>query len=287
MRPAATGLLSGADVDPVTGGLLSIAQLQLVLRARRRPDPSADRLPGTRGPTQTVDPAPARAAHLPWTAGLVARRSVVVMAAHPGAGCSTVALAIADAAARMAEVQLVECAPAACSGLAAAAHAELGVTDGGWRRGRRGRVMISRPADGVPGVPPEVGPGVPEVLVVDVGTHDLAPIEGAVPVLVCHASVPGVRRAEQALASLDQAVVAAVGPGRWPGAVRASCGPRLRAVREAGGLVTVPPARRLQVDGVSSAGLPRGVAAAGLALWRLLDRGPRPVTDTRTGEQQW
>ena len=298
-RPAPTGLLSGADVDPVTGGLLSIAQLQQLLRSRqtcRAPGP----LPGT--------PPPPRAGQLPtagtpaplgqpvgWLTPPAGGGLVAVVGAHPGAGCSTVALAVADAAARAGDVQLVEYAAAARSGLAGVTRAELGATPGGWRRGRRGRVMLARPVDQIPQVAPDFGPDAAGVVVADLGHLDLvgtavAGLEVSAEarlVVVCRASVPGVRRAEQLLARLDRPVaVAVVGPARWPGVVLASGGPRLAAVRQSGLMVAVPLARRLQVDGPSSAGLPRGVMAAGRALWRLLEHEEAitGIALARTGE---
>jgi hypothetical protein len=61
-------------------------------------------------------------------------------------------------------------------------------------------------------------------------------------------------------------VIAAPGARRWPGAVIASCGPAMRATREAGRVVTVPLDRRLEVNGVTADPLPRPIAAAGKAL---------------------
>jgi hypothetical protein len=222
---------------------------------------------------------------LPWRAAVAERPSravgtvsrwpitgpvVAVLAAHPGAGASTVTVAIADAlAAGGTPTRLVEVANPARSGLAAAASAELGVDESGWRHGRRGPLQVDRLADHVGGLnelsPPRPGePGVSVCIVLDLGWpagEVLAAggwlaqlLDAARLVLVCRLTVPAVRQAERLLT------------GRWPGVVTASCGPAVRAMREARRVVTVPLDRRLQVEGVTADPLPRPIEAAGNAL---------------------
>ena len=88
-----------------------------------------------------------------------AGESVLPLIGCPGSfGATTVAVAIATVAGERSRV--VECCPPAASGLAAAADAELGVDGSGWRRGRRGGVVLDRCADiaqSVPDVPATSG----------------------------------------------------------------------------------------------------------------------------------
>jgi len=217
----------------------------------------------------------------------LAASTVLVLAAHPGAGASTVAAAVAEGmASRGHRVRLVDCADPARSGLAAAATAELGVHAAGWRRGRRDSVAVDRlawPATATESLPRPLSAadGPPEVLVVDVGwpaRQVLAAsgwvgglVQDAAVLLVCRASVPGVHHAEHLLAELDRpAVVAVVGAARLPGPVTATLGPALRAARDTGRLIGVPADRRLQVAGLSADPLPKSVAAAGRRLAAVL-----------------
>jgi Mrp family chromosome partitioning ATPase len=205
---------------------------------------------------------------------------IAVVAAHAGAGASTVALAISDAAAEDGTpVHLIEHASPWRSGLVAAASSELGAHPGGsWRRGRRGNVTLDRRAtvstpNAWPGPPTDDRPG---VTVLDLGLLDA---DGNLPltdctttVVVCRPSVPGVRLAEQLLAQFaeEPVLVAALGPGRWPGEVTASLGPRLRALRDVGRVVAIPMDRRLAVTGLTSGSLPKPVLAAGRNVLQLL-----------------
>lgn len=211
---------------------------------------------------------------------------IVVLAAHAGAGASTVALAIGDAAAADdLPAHLIDTAHPSRSGLVAAAFEELGTdVTGAWRRGLRTGVTIDRRvADLAPtGWPvPPVGDG-PGVTVVDLGLavpeHLSRPAaDRALPIVVCRPTVPGVRLTEQLLGHLAHrpAAIAAIGPSRWPGEVTSSLGPRMRALRAAGRVVPVPTYRRLQVTGLVSSPLPKSVRSAGRQLLELLD-GSRP-----------
>lgn len=301
-------MLTGADVDPQTGALLSVAQLQAALRAgdtgRRCPqsrpalsepvrsDPAgqtADRLAEPR--LVSPDPGPIGSPVPTWLAGLPG--PVLVVGAHPSAGCSTVAVALAEAAADGAGGHLIECADAAASGLAGVSRTELGVGPSGqWRHGRRGDLTVSRPVNVLPATPPDPGPA-PAVTVVDLGHRPgLAEAVGgwAGPVVVvCRASVPGIRRVETVLAALaGSALVAVVGPPRWPGPVRASRGAHLRRQEQAGALVCVPQDKRLAVTGLTSGRLPRRVAAAGRRLWQLtLTRPPGPAGSATAAVSTW
>lgn len=240
-------------------GQLTVAELQTALRAARG-----------------VHPAPTVTSH-DVASVPVAIETLAVVSAHPGAGCSTVALAVADAASATQPEQLIEYCDAGRSGLAGAADRELGEVPGGlWRRGRRGPVIIDRLA-GVErdSEPPE---DAARVRVVDIGTGmGLLPISSAV-VLVCRASVPGLRAAEGQLDALNErhVALAALGSARWPGVVRASAGPRISALRGAGRVITVPLDRRLAATGLTRDRLPRGVLAAAHRLLALTGSTTRP-----------
>ncbi|MCO7218585.1 hypothetical protein [Klenkia sp. PcliD-1-E] len=211
---------------------------------------------------------------------------VSVIAGHPGAGSSTVALALADAAATNGRaVHLLDPAAPGRSGLMAAAVTELGTDPSGtWRKGRRTSVVIERralPGDGSSVVPGELQDDVLTVL--DLGSTESTTASTAPTVVVCRANVPGFRLAEQRLLQLAgrPLVVAAVGPHGSAREVRASIGPRLAALRDTGRLVSVPWDSRLDVTGLTDRPLPRPVVAAGAQLLSLvqtvqsLDAGSR------------
>lgn len=205
-----------------------------------------------------------------------------VLAAHAGAGASTVALILGDAAAAVGwRVHLVDTAHPRQSGLVAAASEELGPdVTGAWRRGLRSGVTIDRRATDMAfgGWPIPPAGNRPPLTVVDLGLagpENLTPLvaDRSRLVVVCRPTVPGVRLTEQLLEQLSgqPVVVAAVGPARWPGQVVASLGPRLGTLRAAGRVAPVPMDRRLQVAGPTSAPLPRPLRAAGHALLELVD----------------
>jgi hypothetical protein len=201
-------------------------------------------------------------------------RCIVVVSAHAGAGASTVALGLADAAgADGTPVRLIDCAAAAESGLADAASEVVGIDrTGRWYRGRRGTVTIHHAADAT--LLGEAGCG---LTVIDSGPARPGRLGGAIGVvLVCAATVPGLRQAEAALAAITGPVVlAAVGPRKWPGVVTASLGPTAAALRRDGRLVRVPLDRRLAATGLTGDPLPRRVIAAARAVLQLL---PAPAT---------
>jgi hypothetical protein len=294
------GSLAGPDVDPRTGTLLTIAQLQAALRTgingRRRPDvlapagrPSANcppsgrpaetganpHTPGSGIPGPGIAWGPVLPAVPSWLHQLTPA-PVMVVAAHPAAGCSAVAMAIAEAAAGPALAHLVEVADAAASGLAAATRAELGSDPRGlWRRGRRDQVLVSRSCALVPDRAPDLDVTA-GVTVVDLGhpcllrPGALGELPGPAVVAVCRASIPGITRLEVLLAAVDRpALVAVIGPSRWAGPVRAVAGPLLRRAQDAGAVVCIPEDRNLAVTGLTAHDLPRKVAAAGGRLWQL------------------
>jgi Mrp family chromosome partitioning ATPase len=132
------GSLPVRDVDVASGRALTVAELQQALRAARA---AAIESPGRSRRLAMVEQAPIGDVPPTWT-----ERDIYVVGVHAGAGTSTVALALADVAANAGPVHLVERCRAGCSGLASAADIELGdLPDGGWRRGRRGLVVVDRP----------------------------------------------------------------------------------------------------------------------------------------------
>lgn len=212
---------------------------------------------------------------------------VRVLAGHSGAGASTIALAIADAAASAGRPsQLIETAPASRSGLVSAASRELDVdATGAWRRGTRPHPATAvdvtidrRTEDRQPTAWPSTDSTLPgELLVtVDLGMvagDALGRAAGGPTVVACRATIPGIRLTEQLLNRLDDStvVVALLGGRRWPGEVTSSCGPRLNALRAAGRVVTVPIDGHLAITGPTHAPLPKAVLTAGRELLGLLD----------------
>lgn len=201
---------------------------------------------------------------------------LVVIAAHGGAGATTVALAISDALASTGRrVHLIDIAAAGRSGLVSAASAELGLDDAGeWRRGTRNGVTLDRRStDAPPRSWPSPPPGPPGVTVLDLGMgHDTEVPPGESVVVVCRPTVPAVRLLERQLRELGErpVVVAAIGRGRWPGEVVASLGSMTTALRSTGRVVQVPLNDRLMVSGLDDRPLPKAVCDAGLALFELL-----------------
>jgi hypothetical protein len=259
----------------VEHGAVTVADLVEALRPRPSPPP-AGRVPLANLP----------AAELSDSAAV---RTVVVVGAHPGAGATTVAVAVADATATPGRGQhrgaicLVDAARHEASGLSAATACEVGGGEEGWRAGRRGMTTILRPAAS-PVSPSALPPiRVPDSgrLVVDAGwpwrdvLADPNPVralaERAQLLLVGRASVPGVHHLELALNALPgRPLVVAVGARRWPATVKASFGPRLaRAVRE-GRAVLIPSDRGVAVNGIALDPFPRAVVAAARQLAELL-----------------
>lgn len=239
------------------------------------------------------------------------RRWVAVVGAHGGAGTSTVALALSDAtAAADRGVHLVSCAGPSGCGLQAAASTELGVDPTGtWRTGRRGprlivdRLVSAAAGEGArwPAAPVGLGEDVLTVVDAEAGAARSPRLlaSAAAVLLVCRVSVPAVQQVEQLLEPLLHArpgtadargapgaaasravLVAALGSGRWPGAVSSATGPLLRQLQHDGRVVSVPVDRHLVVHGPTGGALPRSVTRAGAQLLRLIeDTTDLPRTD--------
>lgn len=213
-----------------------------------------------------------------------AEQVVVVVGCHGGAGASTVALGLAEAAV---SARVVECCTAAASGLAAASSAEFGVSGDGWTRGSRASVMLERRADRVSSAagcsPPS--PGSLPLTVVDCGWDvdllasgdgwlgDLVRNESVV-VVVARPTLPGLRRLEAATGLLGQGRVVAVVVGlekRWPRQVERALGLHGRALRAAGRLVCLPHDPGLAVNGLTPEPLPASIVTGCSALLTMLE----------------
>jgi hypothetical protein len=269
-------VLNGGDVAP-DGRLLSVAEIQQAFRELRTRNLSDIATPSASKPEPTsAGPSIETVAH---HGGDIDERWVSVIAAHAGAGASTVALAVADAAATAGRgTHLVETAHPTRSGLVAAANAELGVdASGAWRRGSRGQLTIARRADSdVPTCWPALTAPGDGLVVVDLGlpTPDSLTrlvTSGCRIVVVCRPTVPGVRLAEQVLDSITGPVIVASVGGKWTSQITASLGPLLRELRANNAVVYVPTDRRLEVTGPTTSPLPKPVATAGHSLLTLIN----------------
>jgi hypothetical protein len=212
--------------------------------------------------------------------------TIGVVGSYPGVGASTVAVALADAAAlRGYATALAEMAPPGSSSLITAADSDLASLDDGWLRARRGSVLIARLARPCAAAElPPPSPAAARVQVWDMGSSWPEASTDASPpsprLLVGRASVSGLRRMELLMerSALAPAAVALVGPRRWPRALSASVGPSIAALDAAGRVVRVPVDRRLEVTGLTPDPLPKAINEAGRALLDLLlssaDRRP-------------
>lgn len=222
-------------------------------------------------------------------------RPLLVLAAHPGAGATTVAVALADALAvsdMPGDVELVDAAPCETSGLIGVAQREVVGPNREWRAGVRGTVVVRWPTVSPRSfgeLPPlALRPGATAVIDAGFSIHaldvDLASLSGDFDVLlVCRATVPGVRLAEVALNLLPvMPPLAAVGARHWPRAVQASLGPILAEAVAEGRAVLIPTDADLQVRGAGTDPLPSAVVAAAARLVELI----WPDTTTRTGSHQ-
>jgi len=195
-----------------------------------------------------------------WTPAL-GERVVAVVGCAGGVGTSTVALALATTAGVPARV--VECCPPLASGFSAAANAELG-TEGPWRRGSRGAVLLERPTGTDANVPVENESSVEWTFVDTNWTTVSGPGAGWLGsalralddiVLVTNATVPGIRRLESCAELLGRdALGVVVGPTakRWPRQVKVAAAGIPARVH----LTDFPLDPRLQVTGLTPDPLP-------------------------------
>lgn len=211
---------------------------------------------------------------------------IAVAGAHGGAGATTLALALAEAAG---SGHVVELAPVTRAGLVAANQAEQGSVVPGWRRGRRGGVVIDildelDPAGQVPATGPAAGGGLTVVDLAAVGVLGGSLATGAAGevlrqasrvVVVARASVPGMRALAVALGQIPdphRTLVAVLGAPvkRWERPVSAALPAPLSTALEEGRLVAIPLQPALAVTGVTPDPLPQPVLAAAQHLLGLI-----------------
>ena len=206
-------------------------------------------------------------------------RVVAVVGCAGGVGASTVALALATATGVPARV--VECCPPLASGFSAAASAELG-TEGPWRRGSRGDVLLERLITGAATVPIPTEAAV-EWTFVDTNWTTVSGSGTGWPeslvrtlddvVLVTNTTVPGVRRLESCAELLGRdALGVVVGPAvkRWPRPVKVAAAGIPARVR----LADFPLDPRLQVTGMTPDPLPAPLLKAAQNVLALLRKEP-------------
>ena len=204
---------------------------------------------------------------------------VAVLGCAGGVGASTVALALATATGVPARV--VECCPPFSSGFSAAANAELG-TEGPWRRGSRGDVLLERPTASDATVPVPAAAKV-EWTILDAGwtsmSHPGAGWLGSMVrtleevVVVTNATAPGLRRLESCAELLGRDVLGVVvGPAakRWPRPVKVAAAGIPARVH----LTDFPLDSRLQVTGLTPDSLPAPLLKAAENVLALLRKEP-------------
>lgn len=213
-----------------------------------------------------------------WTPA-PSERVVAVVGCAGGVGASTVALALATATGVPARV--VECCPPLASGFSAAANAELG-TEGPWRRGSRGDVLLERPITGDATVPVPAASAA-EWTFVDTNWTTVSGSRTGWPeslvntlddiVLVTNATVPGLRRLESCAELLGRdALGVVVGPTakRWPRSVKVAAAGIPARVH----LADFPLDPRLQVTGLTPDPLPAPLLKAAQNVLALLRKEP-------------
>ena len=173
------------------------------------------------------------------------------------------------------------CCPPLASGFSAAANAELG-TEGPWRRGSRGDVLLERPITGDATVPVPTESSVEWTFVdtnwttvsgADAGWLGsvLRTLDGVV--LVTNATVPGLRRLESCAELLSRdAFGVVVGPTakRWPRPVKVAAAGIPARVH----LADFPLDPRLQVTGLTPDPLPASLFKAAQNVLALLRKEP-------------
>ncbi len=226
--------------------------------------------------TRAAGSDPTRPSHTVGQAWEPTEAVLPVVGCAGSVGATTVALALATAAAdTIGPARVVECCTVTASGLAAAPTAELGQHPTGWVQGARGHVLLERGSDifiGPDEVPiPADTPHPVTLTVLDVG-WELGQLlaspswladqllQARHVVAVTTATIPGMRRLEGALALLDgvPVVVAVLGPRRrkWPRGVEHGMGALTRRLDQDGRLHQIPLDRGLANRGLDSEELP-------------------------------
>lgn len=241
---------------------------------------------------------------------------VTVVGAHGWSGTSTIALLLAETAARAgAQVRLVDAADPARSGLVGAAVTEHGCDGSGqWRRGTRGadfghgQLRLERLTqrtyhpDALPAVAEaptvaltvvDAGWALPELLRLAEEPTDRRHwlghlLRASALVVTARATVPGAQRLAAATAELDGVrnldqplLVALVGAHRLPRLLADVVTASLPASTDPGRVVLLPTRRDLALQGITSSDLPRQLMPAGMQLLRAA--GYRADAEPRSG----
>lgn len=209
-----------------------------------------------------------------------AEPTITILGCHGAAGASTLAVAVATAAAGPSRV--LECAAPSHSGLAGVATAEMGHSaDGGWSLGSRDQVAVHRRLGDPRRLPPPVSPET--LTIVDVGAPGMARppwlrdwlTRPGATVLVTTATTYGMRHLETVAAIVvDQSrlLVAVRGPAvrRWPKAL--PVGAAAAAARASGRLIVIPDEKSLSWAGLETGPVPGGLLSTARELHKhLLD----------------
>lgn len=287
-RFSATNPIAEAPAERADGTNLTV-QPTGERRVQRHSQTGTSAVPGpVDGPTPVSGPAPL----------------VRVRAANGGAGASTIALALADAADALGLRALVlDAAAPAWSGLLGATVTELAAA-GGWRRGRRGaNVLIDRVEDPVQ-IPAEVptpraADGV-DVTVLDAGwsMRELTAASGAgawiatalarVEVLVTRPQGLALSQTEAALAVLeeqlaaDQVVVVVVGASRWSAREFAAAGRLLREAHKQDAVLFTPLLPAKTLPGLGPDPLPKQLTVPSQRVLERITTITGPLTANRT-----
>lgn len=188
---------------------------------------------------------------------------LVVAGAHPGAGASTVAVALADVLAAKGEgVTLVDLAIEGEIGASEAVEAKADLDMRGWVGGRRGAARIAQPVDCTE---PDEPSGI--VILDSAASGWIRDVN----VLVCRATVPSIRRAELVLQATNPLAVAVVGATKWPTQVRSSLGPAMRASERDQGVFFFPHESTLEINGLTAEPLPGSTIRAAGRLLQLVE----------------
>ena len=190
---------------------------------------------------------------------------LTVAGAHPGAGTSTVAVALAEARSRRGgdPVTVVDLTPGGGGGASEAIEVKADV-ERGWLGGRRGQIRIVRAGAAFDQRDPLSG-----ALVYDQAGELWGDL--ITDVLVCRGTVPSIRKAELLLDRTRPMVVAVLGVSKWPSVVRSALGPLLREATNSGGVVFFPHVRNLEICGLTAEPLPESMLRSAVRLLEFIE----------------
>lgn len=229
---------------------------------------------------------------------------VRVRAANAGAGGSTIALALADAADAVGvRARVLDAAAPAWSGLLGATATEMGAAEG-WRRGRRGanvlidrvedpvqtlaEIPFPREADGVGVTVLDAGWSMRELTAVTAAGAWLTTAPARAEVLVTRPHGLALSQTEAALADLeeqlaaDQVIVVVVGAARWSDREFAAAGRRLREAHTQDAVLFAPLLPAKALSGLGPDPLPKLLTSCSQRLLERITTITGPLTANRT-----